>query len=371
MIAQSTTLDTSLVDEILLYICERLQLANTQHASAVRAYEAVGEWLRAPGSPFYGLAPTIYPQGSMALGTTVKPRAREEFDLDLVLEVSLWPDGPLSLYQATLERLRAHGDYAPRVEPLRRCIRLNYAGQFHLDVLPSRRDFKRGGTCIEVPDRKLRGWKPSNPRGFRSWFETRPGLRFLERAGQEPVPENGDANAKTPLQRGVQLVKRRRDVCFAPDSEEAPRSVVLTTLAGEAYRGGASTALSLLDFLESLERRIEAALPGHITVLNPTNPDECFSEIWGREPASYPAFVRFVRDFRIRFSELLHQRGLADVTTLAGELFGEDVAQAAAKRVTERLRAVKDAGRLAFGAGGIITAGVGGRRIQPHSFYGR
>ncbi len=371
MIAQSVSLDTSLVDEILLYVCERLQLTDTQHADAVRSYQAVGEWLQAPGSPFYYLEARIHPQGSMALGTTVKPRHQEEFDLDLVLEMLRWSDGPLSLYQATLGRLLAHGDYAARVEPLRRCIRLHYAGQFHLDVLPARLDPIRGGTCIEVPDRKLRCWKPSNPRGFRAWFEACSELRVHMRADQEPVPGNGNARSKTPLQRSVQLLKRRRDVLFEPDAEVAPRSVMLTTLAGEAFNGSDSTALGLLEILEKLEDRIEAAWPGHIRVLNPTNPDECFSEIWDREPGGYRAFVHYVRDFRSRFVELLSRSGLEGVTTLAGELFGEELAQAAAKRVTERVRVVKDSGRLKLGTAGVIASGAAGRSIQAHSFYGR
>jgi hypothetical protein len=371
VIIQSASLETGLVDEILLYVCERLQLTDTQHADAVRSYQAVGEWLQAPGSPFYYVAPTIYPQGSMALGTTVKPRHREEFDLDLVLDLAGWSDGPLSLYQATLDRLRSHRDYAARVEPLRRCIRLHYAGQFHLDVLPARRDLARGGTCIEVPDRTLGGWKPSNPKGFRGWFEVRSELRGLARMEQEPVPGNGDARSKTALQRAVQLLKRRRDVVFAPDADEAPRSVLLTTLAGEAFKGSESTAVSLLAILEEIEDRIKAAWPGHLDVANPTNPDERFSEIWEREPGGYPAFVDYVRDFRERFAELLHRPGLESVTRLVGELFGEEVAQAAARRVTERFRAAKDTGRLTLGTAGILASGPAGRQIRPHSFYGR
>jgi hypothetical protein len=56
------------------------------------------------------------------------------------------------------------------LERLKRCLRLNYAGAFHLDILPACPNDRLGGGAILVPDRKLECWKDSNPKGFAEWF---------------------------------------------------------------------------------------------------------------------------------------------------------------------------------------------------------
>jgi len=45
----------------------------------------------------------------------------------------------------------------------KRCVRIVYKDEFYLDILPACRDHGNGGTCIQVPDRELGNWTPSNP----------------------------------------------------------------------------------------------------------------------------------------------------------------------------------------------------------------
>ncbi len=73
------------IGEMLNAICKYLQITRAQFEKAVTSYRAVGEWLQAPGSELHVYRPEIYPQGSMALLTTVRPWTNEEFDVDLVL----------------------------------------------------------------------------------------------------------------------------------------------------------------------------------------------------------------------------------------------------------------------------------------------
>ena len=90
-----------------------MQLTNSQYQDAERSYRAVGEWLSAPGSQLRAYDPDIIPQGSMALGTTVKPRQREEFDVDLICRLNIdWTRvGPTSVYTLVAERLCEHETY--------------------------------------------------------------------------------------------------------------------------------------------------------------------------------------------------------------------------------------------------------------------
>ena len=80
----SSTQDfTTSLDELLFDICEDIQLSPTRHGQAVQRYETLGDVLESEASPFRLLGPRIYPQGSMALGTTVKP-VEGPHDLDFV-----------------------------------------------------------------------------------------------------------------------------------------------------------------------------------------------------------------------------------------------------------------------------------------------
>ena len=94
------------------------------------------------------------------------------------------------------------------MERLPRCIRLNYAGDFHLDIVPAIPDLLAGGTCILVPDLDANlslhspqndRWKPSNPKGYKTWFEGRcVSLTTLKcsRASVEPLPAQEDVHDK-------------------------------------------------------------------------------------------------------------------------------------------------------------------------------
>src|SRR5271156_3138963 len=88
----------SSLEQLLEQVCEAVQLSPTQHKSAVEKYEAIGRWLGGEGSPLGRLATAIYPQGSMAMGLTVRPRENGQHDLDLIFEVERVELSPMQLY---------------------------------------------------------------------------------------------------------------------------------------------------------------------------------------------------------------------------------------------------------------------------------
>jgi hypothetical protein len=68
------------------FFYEELQLTRARYQLAVERYGTVNEFLGRAGSPFQFLQPRIFPQGSMALGTTCKP-VYGPHDLDFVLQI--------------------------------------------------------------------------------------------------------------------------------------------------------------------------------------------------------------------------------------------------------------------------------------------
>lgn len=67
------------LDFLLAQVAKALQLTRDQYALAAEHYGAVADWLGGTGSVLAPFRPWIYPQGSMALETTVRPRMREEY----------------------------------------------------------------------------------------------------------------------------------------------------------------------------------------------------------------------------------------------------------------------------------------------------
>jgi Second Messenger Oligonucleotide or Dinucleotide Synthetase domain len=363
---------TEYLDALLEEVCIALQLSDSQFNLAQQRYHAIGDWLGAEGSALAQFVPRIYPQGSIALQTTVRPRRdrdeSEEFDIDLVCELGVFDLSPVDLLERVGRRLAKHETYRHMLEPLKRCWRLNYAGEFHLDVLPAIPDLARGGSTVLVPDRELHEWCPSNPRGFARWFNERAALRALVERKAEPLPPNAPAVARPPLKLVVQLLKRRRDIFFGP-SDLAPRSVVLTTLAALVYEGSTSVSLTIASMLGRLCVRRGTIIPD---VPNPTNRAENFAEAWQRNPAAFDAYCRFVDSFAREWSALFELSGYAEIQQRLGQLFGEEPTKRAVEALAERVQRARNAGVLRVGpAVGLTTVRTSrSHPIHRHDFHG-
>jgi hypothetical protein len=360
------------LDELLLDICEDIQLSATRHDQAVQRYETLGDALESEGSPFRSLGPKIYPQGSMALGTTVKP-TEGPHDLDFVLELSLLHQqvDPMRLIQELYTFLRKHGVYGPMTSLKNRCVRVEYANEFYMDILPACRNGDAGGTCIKVPDRALNSWTDSDPLGYIRWFEERASMRFVARIFDKavPVPAQEPVVQKKPLKLVVQLIKRWRDRYYT-DADLAPISIVLTTLAGHAYTGERSVSESLNLALNRIVGFIDSAhqTRRRLRVWHPTHPAEELSERWNNDPAAYQAFEKGIRAFRERWSLLMTRNENVNLELEA--LFGEPVKAVLRKRA-EQLQKSRLAGQLGVSSAGIISRNDPSViPARPNTFYG-
>ena len=111
----------------------------------------------------------------MGLLTANKPIKEQEHDVDLI---ACAPTFPIQLAPSYLKhvigaRLREHGVYARLLEEKARCWRLNYAGEFHLDITPSIPSPYCANSGELVPEKHTNLWKASNPNGYRAKFEQR------------------------------------------------------------------------------------------------------------------------------------------------------------------------------------------------------
>ncbi|MBL0385619.1 nucleotidyltransferase [Tumebacillus sp. ITR2] len=360
------------LDDLLRRICESLQVTPTMYALAESRYKAVADWLDRWDEP---MQLQIYPQGSFRIGTTVKPIKGEEFDLDFVCEFSVpWQSqNPHLVLQKMYNRMKEHGTYQGMVELKRRCIRVNYRNEFHMDILPA---FPVDDTgCLKVPDREL-GWKDSNPKGYAEWFEEQGTIQKMEfvdkRAEVEPLRGHETAEEKTILAKIVQLIKRHRDVSFEDDLDNAPISIVLTTLAAKHYAGHRSVFQGLLHIVNAISIDIVAVGNGRIQVLNPRNSAEDLSERWDGNRKLYSLFVDFVRKFQNELMSVQHAVGIDAASKLLMSMFGENVTQTALRKQAEAMQNYRTTGKLAVNSKGTLTSAavVGSTLVKGNTFFG-
>ena len=337
------------LDALLELVCVELQLTETQDVRSRGHYAAVADWLSRDGSPLRGFSPHIFPQGSQRLGTTTKPVDSSEFDLDAVCKLTASQDWhPGELYQLIWNRLSDSGVYRPMMKRMPRCIRLEYAGDFHLDIAPAIPDQDCGGNCILVPDLDAdlalehpanNQWKSTNPQDYAVWFEDLciPVWTLTEkyaRAQVDPVPDKEAVHAKPALKRSVQLFKRWRDVDYADRPKLAPPSIILTTLSGHFYEGQQLCTGALNSILDSTVREIESGKRLRLT--NPAHPSENICEKWDANPAAYRDFCTAVTAFQERWERLQTLRGIHTIEQELTELFGESPVRSAVKALADR-----------------------------------
>lgn len=372
-------------------VCQALEPTETQMARAKRSYEAVGEWLCGDVSLVNAL---IYAQGSAAIGTMVRPLDRSEHDVDLICRHPSFSSrlSPAVLKRIVGDRLKSHAHYASILEEKQRCWRLNYVGDFHLDVTPSifNPDCTKGGEL--VPDRTLQAWKPSNPTGYRNLFAYRaslqPAIRVVAKADSgaraEIQPFPASAKIKGVLRRTVQLLKRHRDIEFRHrDRSLAPLSIVITTLASKAYEYCVKNheydnELDLLcDIIRAMTWFIEKdVVQGRIywRVVNETTEGENFAEKWNKDDGALAlAFFGWHSKALTDFETLKAIAGLDAIQMRLSGILGEEPIRKAVFSVTEEVNVARKSGSLLIQPGlGLTTSAASfGVPVRRNTFFGQ
>lgn len=342
-------------EEVLQALVEEIRISEHADGLARDRYDSLGHWLDRPDSILHGLQPVIYPQGSFLLGTAIRPVGDgDAYDVDLV--IVLKRASPRNFSQARLKEavgkeIKAYAkENGLNAEPerKRRCWTLEYAdsARFHLDILPalpSSRDqivqklgfegarlfeAKRGSldkTVIAITDEEDDGfhdqagrWPLSNPKGFGEWFRLTQEAYLREQIDSGSLLRNGRIKAQvedvplhevlTPLQAAVMLLKRHRDAMFDGD-EDKPISVIITTLAGEAYSGERTIEATLSRILPGMRLRIDKLGPA-AEILNPSLPNENFADKWSEAPSKRSNFEAWVKQANEDFFGYINENGV-------------------------------------------------------------
>ena len=373
------------LDQLLNASLNSLDLTEVEHALAVSRYSDVGvsmdtHWSSSPGEN------VVSPQGSFALGTVTRPVGREdEVDIDIVVNKDVLKS---SVSQVLLKKdvgdglrhFTAGAIAHPTLTESDRCWTLQWNGM-HMDVLPALPDpTSATGTGLFITDRTLRAWQYSDPAGYAAWFGRMMAADFLQKeavlAKRLQVDEVPSWKVKTTLQQTVQALKRHRDLYFADNLDNRPSSIIITTLAGLAYRGGGS----LYDVL----REVTGDMPQYLRLVdgvwmlpNPVQEQENFADYWAAEPTRANWFFEWIQAAAVDFGVFAQGGGLNVTVTRLQKAFGVRAGEAAARSMSEGLHSARTAGtlRMVVGTGALTVASIAERdtatrSIGDHAFHG-
>jgi hypothetical protein len=347
---------------VLSDLVEEIDVPPSKYEDAKKSYEAVGDWLGGEGSELAPYGPSIYPQGSFALGTVVKPLGEDDYDVDAVcrLEARANEITQQRLKKIVGARLKQHKTYESMLDPKeggRRCWTLQYSddSRFHLDVLPAIPDdpawlaaqgvppaVAQHAICItdrETWDEDIE-WPKSNPQGYVEWFKDRMRAVLEERRkvfakeARADVQSIPDYKVQTPLQQAIKLLKRHRDKRYH-DDDDKPISIIITTLAARAYDNEADLVDVLLAIVPGMRAAIENR-EGAWWVVSPVNPEENFADKWNETPRKQELFFEWLDTLEREYEELAADAGFQKTVDLFTRSYGSGEAEAVFKKHVSR-----------------------------------
>lgn len=163
-----------------------------------------------------GIVEGMDPQGSWAQRTIIKPVFGCEFDADFMLVMTYQPGWKPSDYlTAVYDALRRSPEYKDKVKKKRRCVRVIYAADYHVDivpfvVLPDGREVIAHHEMTDISE--IDEWEDTDPKSFTAWMKRQ------------------DDTANGNLRRTIRLMKYLRDHHM---NFRLTRSVILTIVLGE------------------------------------------------------------------------------------------------------------------------------------------
>jgi len=382
--------------QMLDAMCQGIEPTETQYNDAKERYTTIGDFLAEASSPLYQFQPHVYPQGSMRIRAAIRPIHGKEFDVDLVCEFKIMPHrDPKVVKKIVWDRFHNSDRYRDLAVERNRCVQIQYAGDFHMDVMPcipGQPGWTQVGS-VWVPDKKLDDWKPSNPKGFAQVIELAAAkipkqriailnAREAKAAHVEPLPAE-QSFSKPALIRIIQILKRHRDEYFRKNHDMAPISVIITTLAAHSY----SRAVDQHVFESAYDLLLEvvATLPDFIQVnqqtaqyrvANPSHPDENFAEKWNDDPNLAKWFFTWHRRVVAEIKALAEQEaeGLDKVGKVLENSFGATAANQAIRALSSSVRDTTAEGKTAVtSAGFVVSAGAGihtASATPKHTNYG-
>lgn len=349
--------------EDIIKLVKNLDLSPSMYKDATEKYKNLGNFLAENDIPV-----DIYPQGSFATGTVVRPfkdSKDSDYDVDCIclLHRNKHEVTPEEVKNIVGDKIKSNEMYAKKLlAEDSRCWTLEYAEKngigFNLDIVPSvpadyelvneiiakgvRKDFAEVSIAITHKENNKYSWCDSNPKGYAEWFKevNKPFLEYNRSKRRqllyesnrtifnsvEEIPEDIERSS---LQMVIQILKRHRDIYFTKRRKEKykPISAIITTLVGQISRN-AQYNMDVLDLLEYVvnemivysnllkknqkefnmlfeSKSILSKKEDKWTILNPVNPLDNLTDSWNDDPEKAKYFFEWIKQIKIDFIDSL------------------------------------------------------------------
>lgn len=286
----------------------------------------------------------FFKQGSYATKTCIRPQNDGEYDIDTVLLMDIEDDkGAKEVIKFLADRLKSHEAYKDKIVPRDRCVRVNYVGEFHFDIVPAK---PTDGEYILIPSKSEDSWVETNPIGYKNWCTER------------------DTETNGKFSRITKMIKYWRDNNVGQDT--APKSIVLTTIIGSNVKGYNSDAETLVVTLENMVNNIDTYLKDDEPyVENPTLQGENLARDWDKD--SFEIFKRKLIKFASKAREALEEEDKDKSIKLWQDIFGSKF-PSTLPEAANMSQNIKN-GNVFVSSAGVLNNETG-RQIQEHRFYG-
>ena len=254
-------------------------------------------------------------QGSYALDTLIKPvDDNDEYDADIQIVMnpnSQWE--PKDYVNEVYRTLAGNKTYADKVRLKTRCVTVDYAGDFHLDVVPRVTTKGKHYVCNRLENK----FEETDGNGYRDWFNEKNRIT------------GGN------LKRVVRLLKHLRD----HKNTFSAKSILLTTLAGNTIRAsdeGTKAVSTVADTLETVLSRMNDYLQQHPNmpeIKNPVLATENFNRHWDQR--KYTNFRNRVQMYAGTGRQAKAERSMEKAGKLWQELFGDNLGSEGGSESTE------------------------------------
>ena len=242
-------------------------------------------------------------QGSYALETLNKPvDANDEYDADIQVVMNRNPKWEPKDYIYEVHRaLKQNHNYADKLRLKSRCVTIDYAGDFHLDVVPRVTSGGRHYVCNRMDN----AFEATDGTGYRDWFNERNRIT------------GGN------LKRVVRILKYLRD----HKNNYTAKSILLTTLAGNTIKPsdeGTEAVSTVADTLVTVQTRMDDYLqqnPYMPEIRNPVLPEETFNRHW--DQSKYANFRNRVHAHALTARKAKAESVSEGAIKVWQELFGE------------------------------------------------
>jgi hypothetical protein len=209
---------------------------------------------------------TYLRQGSWAHRTIIKPLPGDEFDADILLHLEddrEYKDNPRAYINLLYQALRRSATYRDMIEKKNRCVRIHYANDCHVDVVPylTRGFFENQKVIINHAENTF---ERIDPEGFTSWMRRQ------------------DQRASNNLRTTIRLMKYLRD---RQDAFSVP-SIIVTAMVGNqvswrwelfnGYKDLPTTFMRLISSLDNYLQQHQTMPP----VTDPGRKETTFNHRW-------------------------------------------------------------------------------------------